>query len=68
MTDERRDIYESFVFLGEDGDLCSEMLREPLEALRLLPEASLFDESAVSPIWLEVVDRSSNFLRDVVLG
>jgi len=56
------------IISGEDGDLCSEMLREPLEALRLVPEASLFDQSSVSPIWLEVVETSSNFLRDVVLG
>lgn len=44
------------------------MLREPLEALLLLPEATLFNDEPVSPIWLEIVDRSSNFLRDVVLG
>ncbi|KAK7864133.1 hypothetical protein R5R35_007650 [Gryllus longicercus] len=64
----------SFAFLrrawrsGEDADLCSELLSESLEALRSLPEATLFDESAVSPVWLEVVERSAKFLRQVVLG
>lgn len=64
----------SFAFLrrawrsGEDADLCSELLQESLEALQSLPEATLFDESAVSPVWLDVVDRSVRFLRQVVLG
>ncbi|XP_022244118.1 E3 ubiquitin-protein ligase HERC2-like isoform X2 [Limulus polyphemus] len=53
---------------GEDADLCSELLSESLEALRTLPEATLFDESTVSPVWLEVVERASKFLRSVVLG
>ncbi|EEC01765.1 conserved hypothetical protein, partial [Ixodes scapularis] len=53
---------------GEDSDLCGELLRESLEALRAMPEASLFHEEAVSPVWLEVVDRADNFLRSVVLG
>lgn len=42
------------------------MLREPLDALRLLPEATLFDDTLASPIWMEVVEKSCNFLRDVV--
>ncbi|XP_017782464.1 PREDICTED: E3 ubiquitin-protein ligase HERC2 isoform X2 [Nicrophorus vespilloides] len=54
--------------LGEDVDLCSELLLESLEALQLLPVATLFDEVTVSPIWLEVVERSSKFLRQVVMG
>lgn len=53
---------------GEDSDLCGELLRESLEVLRAMPEASLFHEEAVSPVWLEVVDRADNFLRSVVLG
>jgi len=53
---------------GEDADLCSELLTESLEALQSLPEATLFDESSVSPVWLEVVERSDKFLRQVVLG
>lgn len=64
----------SFAFLkrawrsGEDTDLCGELLSESLEALQLLPPAALFDDSNVSPVWLEVVEKSSKFLRQVVTG
>ncbi|XP_046386640.1 E3 ubiquitin-protein ligase HERC2 isoform X3 [Ischnura elegans] len=64
----------SFAFLrrawrsGEDSDLCSELLQESLDALQSLSLATLFDETSVSPVWLEVVDRSAKFLRQVVLG
>lgn len=64
----------SFAFLrrawrsGEDTELCSELLLEALEALQGLPEASLFDSAQVSPLWLEVLDRSIKFLRQVVVG
>ncbi|XP_077153037.1 E3 ubiquitin-protein ligase HERC2 isoform X1 [Ranitomeya variabilis] len=50
---------------GEDADLCSELLQESLDALRALPEASLFDEGTVSSVWLEVVERATKFLRSV---
>ena len=53
---------------GEDADLCSELLQESLDALRALPEASLFDESTVSSVWLEVVERATRVLRSVVTG
>lgn len=53
---------------GEDSDLCGELLKESLEALRAMPEATLFCEDAVSPVWLEVVERADKFLRSVVLG
>lgn len=53
---------------GEDADLCRELLDEALEALQYLPEATLFDEAAVSPVWLEVVERATKFLRSVVAG
>nr|XP_034301900.1 E3 ubiquitin-protein ligase HERC2 isoform X4 [Crassostrea gigas] len=53
---------------GEDSDLCSELLHESLEALQSLPEATLFEESRVSSVWLEVVDRASGFLQGVVRG
>ncbi|XP_061183765.1 E3 ubiquitin-protein ligase HERC2-like isoform X1 [Saccostrea echinata] len=53
---------------GEDSDLCSELLHESLEALQSLPEATLFEESRVSSVWLEVVDRASSFLQGVVRG
>ncbi|KAL8607282.1 hypothetical protein ACOMHN_047613 [Nucella lapillus] len=53
---------------GEDADLCSELLQESLDALQSLPEATLFDQAAVSPVWLEVVDRAAKFLHSVVAG
>lgn len=64
----------SFAFLrrawrsGEDTELCSELLLEALEALHDLPEASLFDSTQVSQLWIEVLERSIKFLRQVVLG
>ncbi|CAM1314857.1 Uncharacterised protein at_DN1722, partial [Pycnogonum litorale] len=51
---------------GEDVELCSDLLKESLDALRSLPEATLFDESSVSGIWLEMVDRTAHFLHSVV--
>lgn len=53
---------------GEDADLCSELLQESLDALRSLPEATLFDEGCVSTVWLEVVERATKFLHGVVAG
>lgn len=64
----------SFAFLrrawrsGEDTELCSELLQEALDALQGLPEASLFDTAQVSTLWLEALERSVKFLRQVVLG
>lgn len=52
---------------GDDADLCSELLQESLDALRALPEATLFDEGTVSSVWLEVVERATKFLRFVIL-
>ncbi|KAI0242379.1 hypothetical protein LSAT2_013651 [Lamellibrachia satsuma] len=53
---------------GEDSDLCSDLLHESLDALRSLPEGTLFDESSMSSVWLEVVERSFKFLRSIVEG
>lgn len=53
---------------GEDSELCGELLRESLEALRAMPEATLFHQEAVSSVWLEVVEHADKFLRSVVLG
>ncbi|XP_037823677.1 probable E3 ubiquitin-protein ligase HERC2 [Lucilia sericata] len=64
----------SFFFLrrawrsGEDTEMCSELLCEALESLQDLPEALLFDTSQVSPLWIEVLERSIKFLRQVALG
>lgn len=53
---------------GEDSDLCSELLQESLESLQALPEATLFDESSLSKVWLEVVDKATSFFKSVVVG
>lgn len=53
---------------GEDADLCRELLDEALEALQDLPEATLFNDQSVSPVWLEVVERATKFLRSVIAG
>ncbi|KAK7452260.1 hypothetical protein BaRGS_00039741, partial [Batillaria attramentaria] len=53
---------------GEDADLCSELLQESLDALRSLPEATLFEDGSVSSVWLEVVERATKFLHSVVAG
>jgi E3 ubiquitin-protein ligase HERC2 len=56
------------LFLGEDTDLCSDLLEEALSALRQIPEASLFEEESVTPIWLEVVEKSEKFLQSISMG
>ena len=53
---------------GEDVDFCREILSESLETLQALPEATLFDENNVSQVWLDVVEKSAKFLRQVVTG
>ncbi|XP_012936715.1 E3 ubiquitin-protein ligase HERC2 [Aplysia californica] len=53
---------------GEDSDLCGELLQESLDALRSLPEATLFEEGSVSSVWVEVVERATKFLHSVVAG
>ncbi|XP_033111225.1 E3 ubiquitin-protein ligase HERC2-like [Anneissia japonica] len=53
---------------GEDSDLCSELLHDALEALQSLPEATLFDESSISSVWSEVVEKATDFLKSVVVG
>merc|ERR1740128_1126803 len=53
---------------GEDQDLCSELLAESLEAMRSLPEASLYQTDSVSNICIEVVERADKFLKQVVSG
>lgn len=60
-------LWKTFVLVtGDDADLCSELLQESLDALRALPEATLFDEGTVSSVWLEVVERATKFLRFVI--
>ena len=54
--------------LGEDTDMCSDLLQESLSTMLTLRVPSLFDESGVSAIWVEVVDKGSKFLRKVITG
>ncbi|XP_026481651.1 probable E3 ubiquitin-protein ligase HERC2 [Ctenocephalides felis] len=64
----------SFAFLrrawrsGEDTDICTELLSEALDSLQSLPMACLFKHNTISPIWLEILDRSHKFLKQIVLG
>ncbi|XP_034934449.1 E3 ubiquitin-protein ligase HERC2 [Chelonus insularis] len=53
---------------GEDIEFCSEILSESLETLQALPEATVFEENSSSQVWLEVVEKSAKFLRQVVNG
>jgi hypothetical protein len=58
----------TYFFVGEDTDLCSELLNESLEAMQMLPVATLFYQGNVSLVWHEIVERSSKFLRQVIVG
>lgn len=64
----------SFAFLrrawrsGEDIELCSELLLEALVSIQELPEATLFDSSRISQLWLDLLERTLKFLKQVVLG
>lgn len=62
-----RGVFVCLCGAGDDADLCSELLQESLDALRALPEATLFDEGTVSSVWLEVVERATKFLRSLFL-
>lgn len=50
---------------GEDGDLCADLLRDALHALRVLPAGTLFRHD--NSVWLEVIAMSHKFLRSVIL-
>lgn len=43
-------------------------MQDALESLQELPEGCLFYYDQVSTLWLEVLERSLKFLRQVVLG
>ena len=53
---------------GEESDLCVEVLQDALVTMQALPVAILFDVSSISPIWLEVVDRTMKFLITMQKG
>lgn len=51
-----------------DTDLCSELLSDTLEAIQLsLDPGALFDTSSLSTLWLEAIEKSIKFLRQIVL-
>ncbi|XP_076824506.1 E3 ubiquitin-protein ligase HERC2-like isoform X1 [Clavelina lepadiformis] len=54
--------------MGEDTDLCTELLQDTLEAFREMPLACLFNKSLISSSWLDLVERSDKFLRSVMYG
>lgn len=53
---------------GNNSDLCTQMLKDSLEALQCIPEYYLLDESNVPTFWVETLERSSKFLFQVVNG
>jgi len=53
---------------GNNSDLCTQMLKDSLEALQCIPEDYLLDESNVPTFWIETLERSSKFLFQVVNG
>jgi E3 ubiquitin-protein ligase HERC2 len=51
-----------------DADLCSELLGDSLEAIQMsLEPGALFDNTSLSPLWMEAIDKSIKFLRQIVL-
>ena len=53
---------------GEDMDMCSEVLQEALVLLEPLPPASLFHTHCLSSVWLDAVDKVTDFLAAISSG
>ncbi|XP_077975128.1 E3 ubiquitin-protein ligase HERC2-like isoform X2 [Styela clava] len=53
---------------SEDSDLCTDLLQDTLFAFRALPPASMYDVSKISKTWINVVDRTKEFLKSVACG
>lgn len=52
-----------------DTELCSELLSDSLEAIQMsLEPGALFDTSSLSTLWLEAIEKSIKFLRQIVLS
>lgn len=52
-----------------DTDLCSELLSDSLEAIQTsLEPGTLFDTSSLSSLWMEGIEKSIKFLRQIVLN
>lgn len=52
-----------------DTELCSELLSDSLEAIQMsLEPGALFDTSSLSTLWMEGLEKSIKFLRQIVLS
>lgn len=52
-----------------DTDLCSELLSDSLEAIQTsLEPGGLFDTTGLSSLWMEAIEKSIKFLRQIVLN
>lgn len=52
-----------------DTELCSELLNDSLEAIQLsLEPGGLFDTTGLSSLWMEAIEKSLKFLRQIVLN
>ncbi|CRL02239.1 CLUMA_CG015120, isoform A [Clunio marinus] len=52
-----------------DTELCGELLSDSLETIQLsLEPGALFDTSNLSPLWMEAIEKSIKFLRQIVLA
>lgn len=52
-----------------DTELCSELLNDTLEAIQLsLEPGALFDTTSLSNLWMESIEKSIKFLRQIVLN
>jgi E3 ubiquitin-protein ligase HERC2 len=52
-----------------DTELCSELLSDSLDAIQTsLEPGGLFDTSALSTLWIEAIEKSIKFLRQIVLN
>lgn len=52
-----------------DTELCSELLQDSLEAIQMsLEPGALFDTTSLSALWMEAIEKSIKFLRQIVLS
>lgn len=52
-----------------DTELCTELLGDSLEAIQLsLEPGGLFDTTGLSTLWMEAIEKSIKFLRQIVLN
>lgn len=52
-----------------DTELCSELLSDSLDAIQMsLEPGALFDTSSLSTLWLEAIEKSIKFLKQIVIN